>query len=414
MKNIVILGAGHAGCQLAFALRENGFQGNLTLVNGENALPYHRPPLSKGFLKNGRRDGLLLRGENAFADHGISLVVDVAREIRPASREVQLESGALLPYDHLALALGTLNRSLDIPGGDKGVVYLKSLADAETLRARLIDANTVVIIGAGFIGLEVAALAASEAKVVHVIDLADRVMARTASEEISGYFQRRHQEAGVLFHLGARIIDVVRNGSMVSGVSLSTGETIEADLVVAGLGVIPHTAMAQAAGLAVDNGIVVDEYLASNDPYISAIGDCARFPTPHASCPIRLESIQNAHDHARNLAKRLTGDAQPYTVLPWFWSDQGDDKLQIAGLPGVADQRVLRGSPEQKRFSVFSFRGGQLFAVESVNQATDHMLARKLISTGTKVSPEMVADMNVRLADLINHKGGAAHVRATV
>lgn len=402
MDKLLIVGAGHAGCQLAFALRENGYEGELTLINGEDASPYQRPPLSKEFLKNGRRDEILLRAESAFAVNRIDLQLDMAQEFDRAHQVVKLQSGRTLPYDHLVLATGTLNRRLDLHGGDEGVVYLKSLNDAETLRDRLLQAKRVAVIGAGFIGLEVAALAASHGKLVHVIDIASRLMARTASDEVSGYFQLRHQEAGVRFHLGAQIASLIRRRNVTSGVLLANGETIEADLVVAGLGVTPNTQIAESAGLAIDNGVVVNALFLTSDPSISAIGDCACFPTPYAAAHIRLESIQNANDHARSVAKRLTGHASPYTALPWFWSDQGADKLQIAGLPGVADQRILRGCPKQNKFSVFSFRGDQLFAVESVNQPADHMVARRLISTQAKVSPSLVTDMTFQIKSLIN------------
>ncbi|WP_414952205.1 NAD(P)/FAD-dependent oxidoreductase [Caballeronia eucalypticola] len=402
MEKILVVGAGHAGCQLAFALRESGHQGDVTLVNGEDAAPYHRPPLSKGFLKTGRHDEILLRGDSAFADNKIRLLPEVVREIDRARQHVLTESGRALPYDHLVLATGTLNRRLDVPGGDEGVLYLKNLDDALALRDRLAGAQRVVVIGAGFIGLEFAAFASGHKKLVHVIDIASTLMARTASEEISAYFQRRHEESGVCFRLGAKIAGLARQGYEITGVLLDDGELIDADLVVVGVGVTPNTGLAEAAGLPVDNGVVVDTFLLTADSYISAIGDCARFPTPYALTPIRLESVQNANDQARSVAKRLTGNALPYSALPWFWSDQGADKLQIAGLPGAADQRIVRGHPTQNKFSVFSLRGEQLFAVESVNRSADHMIARRLISAQTKVSTALIADGTIDIKTLLN------------
>ncbi|MFL9945835.1 FAD-dependent oxidoreductase [Paraburkholderia agricolaris] len=401
MEKVLIVGAGHAGCQLAFALRESGYQGDVTLVNGEDAAPYHRPPLSKGFLKTGRQDQLLLRGGSAFADNNIQLLPEVAREIDRARQLVLTESGRALPYDHLVLATGTLNRRLDLPGGDDGVLYLKSLGDALALRNKLATARRVAVIGAGFIGLEFAAFASGHEKIVHVIDIAPALMARTASEEISAYFQRRHEEAGVCFRLGTKIRGLARQDTEIRGVLLDDGELIDADLIVAGVGVTPNTRLAEAAGLPIDNGVMVDAHLLTADSSISAIGDCARFPTPYGLNPIRLESVQNANDQARSVAKRLTGTALPYSALPWFWSDQGVDKLQIAGLPAAADRRILRGLPAQNKFSVFSFKGEHLFAVESVNRAADHMIARRLISNRIKVSPAAIADSAIDIKSLI-------------
>lgn len=402
MEKILIVGAGHAGCQLAFALRESGHRGDVTLVNGEDAAPYHRPPLSKGFLKTGRHDEILLRGDSAFADNKIRLLPEVVQEIDRARQRVLTESGRALPYDHLVLATGTLNRRLDVPGGDEGVLYLKNLGDALALRDSLAGAQRVAVIGAGFIGLECAAFASGHKKLVHVIDIASALMARTASEEISAYFQRRHEQSGVCFRLGAKIAGLARQDNEITGVLLDDGELIDADLVVAGVGVIPNTRLAEAAGLPVDNGVMVDPHLLTADSSISAIGDCARFPTPYAPSPIRLESVQNANDQARSVAKRLTGHVLPYSALPWFWSDQGADKLQIAGLPGTADRRIVRGLPAQNKFSVFSFRGEQLFAVESVNRATDHMIARRLISAQIKVSTALIADSTIDIKTLIS------------
>jgi len=401
MDRIVILGAGHAGCQLAFALRAGGHQGALTLVNGEDALPYHRPPLSKAFLTSGWAEELLLRGESAFAESRIQLIRDTAQEIDRDRREVRMATGKPLPYDHLILATGAVNRRLQVPSGDQGVFYLKTVSDAEAIRRALPEARQVVIIGAGFIGLEFAAFAAGAGKAVHVIDLADRAMARTASHEISTYFERRHLQAGVQFRFAATISDILRKEGTVCGLRLASGEVVEADLIVAGIGVVANTELADAGGLATDDGIVVDRYLTTSDPCISAIGDCTRFPTSYASHPVRLESVQNANDQARSVARKLTGKALPYSALPWFWSDQGLDKLQIAGLTGGSDRHVVRGSPEENTFSVFSFRDDRLIAVESVNQSADHMVARRLIAAQTLLDPACAADVTFQLKTLV-------------
>lgn len=410
METIVILGAGHAGCQAAFALRENGFRGRVTLVNGEEAAPYQRPPLSKGYMKSGRCDEILLRAETAFADHDIHLVSGVAEEIDRDRQQVRLGTGDALPYDHLILAMGTVNRRVSAPAGDTGVHYLKSLRDADILRVRLPQTRRVAVIGAGFIGLEFAALAAAQGKTVEVVDIGMRVMARATSEEVSDFFRHRHQDAGVRFHLGQGVAEIFRHLGNRATLLTTAGGEIEADLVVAGIGVMPNTELAARAGLAVDNGIVVDTYLSTTDPAISAIGDCAQFPSPHAAAPIRLESVQNANDHARCVARRLTGDRRPYAAVPWFWSDQGSDKLQIAGLPGEADRQVLRGDPERNRFSVFRFRNGQLASVESVNQPAEHMVARRLIGSRSETLADHASDTAVAAKELLLHlQPGNAH-----
>jgi 3-phenylpropionate/trans-cinnamate dioxygenase ferredoxin reductase subunit len=398
MNRIVIVGAGHAGCQLAFALRDSGYQGAISLVNGEDALPYHRPPLSKGFLATGSRDQILLRAAHAFASREVCMVTDVAVEIRRERQELRMRSGAVLPYDRLVLATGTVHRRLDPSGDETGIHYLKSLADAEALRVGLARARRIAVVGAGFIGLEVTALAASRGVATCIIDAGRSLMSRTASDEVSAYFLRRHEEAGVTFRLGTRVARVLRHDGSVSGVVLTDGERLDTDLVIAGLGVTPNTELAEEAGLVVEDGIRVDAHLSTSDPSISAIGDCARFPTPYATAPVRLECIQNANDQARTLAGTLTGNRQPYAHLPWFWSDQGADKLQVVGLPGAADLRVLRGRPDDRRFSVFSFRDERLFSVESVNQPADHIAARRLIAANTPITPTMAMDPAIPLA----------------
>ncbi len=401
MDRIVIVGAGHAGCQLAFSLRACGYQGEITLVNGEDTLPYHRPPLSKAYLKTGREEELLLRGESAFAENQIQLCRNTAQDIDRTRCELRMATGRPLPYDHLVLATGTVTRRLQVPNGDQGVYYLKNVTDAQALRAALPTTKRVAVIGAGFIGLEFAAFAADAGKSVSVIDLADRVMARTASHEISAFFEKRHSQAGVRFRFSRKIVDVVRKEGTVCGLLLDGEELIEADLIVAGIGVIANSKLAEVSGLETDNGIVVDRYLTTSDSCISAIGDCTRFPTEYASHPVRLESVQNANDQARSVAEKLTGKKQPYTAVPWFWSDQGADKLQIAGLTGASDCHVMRGLPEHNKFSVFNFHEGRLVAVESVNQPADHMVARRLIAAGTRVDQALAADASFQLKTLI-------------
>jgi 3-phenylpropionate/trans-cinnamate dioxygenase ferredoxin reductase subunit len=249
-----------------------------------------------------------------------------------------------------------------------------------------------VVIGAGFIGLEFAATARIKGLEVDVIELASRVMARAVTAEVSEYFQARHGDAGIRIHLGVQATAIESDGTNVTGVSLSDGRHVPADLVVVGVGVLPNVEMAAEAGLSVASGIIVDEHLLTSDPAISAIGDCALFASHRFGGSLRLESVQNATDHARCVAARLTGDAKPYDGQPWFWSDQGDDKLQIAGLTTGYDRVVVRGDPALKAFSAFCYKSGRLVGVESVNRSGDHMFGRRLLGMNRSIEPEQATD----------------------
>lgn len=391
---VVIVGAGHAGFQLATSLRQAGFADPIHLINDEAHLPYQRPPLSKAYLKGtGGPETLMFRPQKFYADQTIDLVHDRVASVQRDQRKVLLASGKALGYGHLVFATGARNRLLDIPNANLPAVrYLRILDDSEALRGLLGEAKRVVVIGAGFIGLEFAATARIKGLEVDVLELGARVMARAVTAEISDYFQKQHAEAGVRIHLGVQATSIEADGNKVTGVSLSDGRHIPADLVVVGVGVLPNIELAADAGLAVASGIVVDEYLLTSDPHISAIGDCALSASPRFGGTLRLESVQNATDHARCVAARLTGDVKPYDGQPWFWSDQGNDKLQIAGLTTGYDQVVLRGDPAQKAFSAFCYKEGRLVGIESVNRAGDHMFGRKLLAAGGTVDAAKAAD----------------------
>jgi 3-phenylpropionate/trans-cinnamate dioxygenase ferredoxin reductase subunit len=391
---VLIVGAGHAGFQVAASLRQLGFKDRVCVINDEAHPPYQRPPLSKAYLKGtGGPDSLMFRPQKFFDDQKIELISDHAAAIDRAARKLKFASGATLDYGHLVLATGARNRLLDIPNANlPDVRYLRILDDSEDLRARIAASRRVVVIGAGFIGLEFAATARIKGLEVDVLELASRVMARAVTAEISDYFQRRHAEAGVRIHLGVMATSIEADGDKVTGVSLSDGRHIPADLIVVGVGVLPNVELAREAGLPTASGIVVNEHLLTADPDISAIGDCALFESPRFGGSLRLESVQNATDHARCVAARLTGDDKVYDGQPWFWSDQGDDKLQIAGLTTGYDQVVLRGDPAQKAFSAFCYRAGQLVGIESVNRAGDHMFGRRFLPMDRKLAPEKAAD----------------------
>ncbi|HTB04634.1 MAG TPA: FAD-dependent oxidoreductase [Bradyrhizobium sp.] len=391
---VVIAGAGHAGFQLAASLRQHGFAERICLINDEPHLPYQRPPLSKAYLKGeGRPDSLMFRPDKFYRDQNIELIADRAAFIDRAAQKLVLASGAFLDYGHLVLATGARNRLLDIPNANLvDVRYLRILDESEALRRRMELSRHVVVIGAGFIGLEFAATARIKGLEVDVIELGPRVMARAVTAEISEYFQARHAAAGIRIHLGVQATAIENDGDDVTGVSLSDGQHVPADLVVVGVGVLPNVELAAEAGLPVASGIIVDEQLLTQDPNISAIGDCALFDSPRFGGSLRLESVQNATDHARCVAARLTGNAKPYDGQPWFWSDQADDKLQIAGLTTGYDRVVVRGDPAQRAFSAFCYKGAQLVGIESVNRAADHVFGRKILGTAKSIAPEQAAD----------------------
>ena len=309
-----------------------------------------------------------------------------------------LTSGAFLDYGHLVLATGARNRLLDLPNANLAdVKYLRILDESEALRQRIGIARHVAVIGAGFIGLEFAATARAKGLEVDVIELGSRVMARAVTAEISDYFQTRHTSAGIRIHLGVQATSIESAGEKVAGVSLSDGRHIPADLVVVGVGVLPNVELAAEAALPVASGIIVNEHLLTADPDISAIGDCALFASPRFGGSLRLESVQNATDQARCVAARLTGDAKAYDGLPWFWSDQGDDKLQIAGLTTGYDQVVVRGDREARSFSAFCYKQGQLVGIESVNRAADHVFGRKILGLNRSIEAEKAADLGFDL-----------------
>ena len=393
-RPVVIVGAGHAGFQLASSLRQAGYAEPIFLLNDEPHLPYQRPPLSKAYLKGGGApDSLMFRPDKFYRDQNIELIADRAASIDRPARRLSLASGASLEYEHLVLATGARNRLLDLPNANlEDVLYLRTLDESEVLRQRLASRRHVVVIGAGFIGLEFAATARAKGLEVDVVELGARVMARAVTAEISEFFQRRHAEAGIRIHFGVQVTSIESDGARVAGLSLSDGRHIAADLVVVGVGVLPNVELAGAAGLPVASGIIVGEHLLTSDPHISAVGDCALYASERFGGSLRLESVQNATDHARCVAARLTGNIKAYDGLPWFWSDQGPDKLQIAGLTTGYDRVAVRGDRAQGAFSAFCYKADRLVGIESVNRAGDHMFGRRLLAANGSITPEQAMD----------------------
>lgn len=380
--DIVIVGGGQAGFQLALSLRQEKYEGGITIVDEDEPLPYQRPPLSKAYMLGDMPAALLpFRPAKFYADQRISIVHDRADAIDRHNRRLLLANGAALPYGVLVLATGARRRTLPVEGATLPAVFgLSTRADADALGEALAGTRRVAIVGAGFVGLEFASVARAKGLEITVVDAADRVMARAVSPEMSAFFEAMHRSAGVEFLLNDGIRRFSAGLQDKISVELSSGAAVPADIVLSSVGVVPNTELAQAAGLAVDNGIVVDAGFATNDPSIFSIGDCASFPS--GGRMLRLESVQNATDHARCLASTLAGRSRSYDAVPWFWSDQGAVKLQIAGLSHGSDERVVAGDPQRAAFSVYCFREGVLVAVESVGQVAEHIAARKALASG--------------------------------
>ncbi len=399
----IIVGTGQAGFQTAASLRAEGYLEPITLIGEEPHIPYQRPPLSKGFLLGKQdADSIELRPAAFYNDHQIVLLAgERVRAIARGRRLVEIESGGQLSYDSLVLATGARNRILPVEGSElEGVLYLRSLAEAILIKKHLEIAQRVVVIGGGFIGLELAAVASQFGKNVTVVEALPRLMSRVVAPIISDFFREVHAGHGVKIHCGKTATHILGEKGKVRGVRLADGEEIPADLVLIGIGIIPNTDLAAGAGLPVSNGICVNEFLLTPDLGIFAIGDCAEYPNAFAGCRVRLESVQNAADQAQCVAAAIAGRPASYNALPWFWTDQFDIKLQMAGISAGHDRVVIRGSPEARKFSVFYFKGERLIAIDSINRPVDHMMGRKLIAAGAPVTPELAADENADLKKL--------------
>lgn len=387
--SVVIIGGGQAGLQVADTLRTEGYEGTIDVIAEESGLPYQRPPLSKDYLAPGKEAAPLpLRGASFFTNKSVTLHEGVqALAVDRAERKVRTTEGSL-DYDHLVFATGARNRILNCPGASlPGIHGLKTLTDAEALHAALPTARNIVIIGAGFIGLEFAAAARAHGCNVAVLEFAPRPMGRALTPVMGEWFAATHRSQGVDLRLGEGIDRFETGADGRVGAAVSTiGASYPADLVLVGIGVEPNDTLASEAGLETSNGIVVDETLRTADPAVLAIGDCASFPSAHGQARLRLESVQNATDQARHAARIILGAESPYTELPWFWSTQGPYRLQMAGLARPDDDMLVLGDQGASKFSVLCFRDGILAAVESVNMAADHMATRKLLAAGTAIT----------------------------
>jgi len=399
-EKIVIVGAGQAGAQAVQSLRSEGFTGPITMIGDEAYAPYQRPPLSKAYLLGSfERARLFLKADTYYAEAGCELILNAsAKAIHRAERTVELSDGRKLPYDKLLLATGARVRRLRCPGADlPGVHYLKTIADVDGLQEAFLAGKRIAIVGGGYIGLEVAAVGAKRGLDVTVFEAMDRLMARAVSPQLSAFYTAEHEKAGVKLKLKTGVEAIEGNGKVEA--VIAGGERHPCDIVLVGIGVIPCDELAVHAGLASEDGIVVDQNARTGDPHIWSAGDCTRHVGREGHY-IRLECVQNAIDQAKHAALAMVGKPKTYSEVPWFWSDQYDLKLQIAGLARPTDRLVLRGDPATRKFAVFHLRDGAVAAVEAVNAAPEYMIGKKLVAEGKKVAPEILADTSIPMKQM--------------
>jgi len=402
-NGIVIVGGGHAGSQIAASLRADGYDGPLTLVTAEKDVPYQRPPLSKAFLKDPKHDLLPLRPESFYVKNNVDLRLGTeATAIDRRHGVVRLADGASVPFDRVALAIGSRPRLPPIAGIElDGVLTLRHADDARRLRDRLHAATNVVVVGGGFIGLEIAATARLLGKTVTVLEAADRLMGRVVAPEISRHFLVLHAGWGSDVRLGTPVGAILGEGGRVVAVTTATGAGIPADIAVIGIGVVPNVELGAAAGIEIENGLRVNDFMETSALEILAAGDVASFDHWELNRRIRLESVQNAVDQGKIVAATLLGRREVYRAVPWFWSDQGNVKLQMVGLSGDATRSFTRGRAESGSFSVFHYAGDRLVAIDSVNRPADHVLGRRMIGAGVSPAPELVSDESADLKALV-------------
>jgi 3-phenylpropionate/trans-cinnamate dioxygenase ferredoxin reductase subunit len=398
---IVVAGGGHAAAQAVDSLRRDGYAGRLVMVCGEPTLPYQRPPLSKKFLAGELElDRLPIRHAAYYESIRCELMLgNPVVGIDSAARKLKLSDGGSLGYDKLVLAIGGHARPLPVPGANlAGVHVLRTMADVQAIRARLLPGVRVAVVGAGYIGLECAATFRKLGHDVTVIEMMDRVMNRVVAPEMSGFYQLEHAAHGVNV-LTERRVQAFLGEDRVHAVECSDGTQVPADLVIVGIGLVPNCALAESAGIRCEDGIAVDEHCRTSDPDIYAIGDCCSHPSPRYGRRIRLESVDNAFEQAKSAAANICGKAVPHDKTPWFWSDQYELKLQIVGLSQHYDRVVLRGDPATRSFSCCYLRDGELIALDAVNHAKDFMAARKLIAERARPDPAKLADDRIALRD---------------
>jgi 3-phenylpropionate/trans-cinnamate dioxygenase ferredoxin reductase subunit len=404
---VVIVGAGFAAGECAMKLRQAGYARPVTMLGAERCLPYHRPPLSKAYLSGAvTEDALLPRPDAAYAAAKIGFAGEtVVERIDRAAKTIRTSLGTTMPYDRLVLATGGHARRLTCAGaGLAGVLSLRTLDDVTAIRARMVAGRRLVIIGGGYIGLEVAAVAIKMGLAVTVVEAAPRVLVRVAGAEISAFYERVHREAGVTILTGqgvAALAPAEAAPDHVGGVVLADGYTLPADFVIAGVGLVPNDGLARDCGLPVDNGIWIDEYCRTEDPAVLAIGDCSNHHSTFLGRRVRLESVPNAIEQARVAAATITGTLSPYAAIPWFWSDQYDLKLQAVGLSDGHDRVVLRGSMAARSFLVFYLRQGVVISADAVNKPGEFLVAKRLVQARARADVAILADPGRALKDAL-------------
>lgn len=405
-QTCIIIGASHAGTSLALQLRREGWEGAIKLIGAESELPYHRPPLSKDYLAGDKElDAMRLRPAKAFEDNNVELLLgNSVLGFDPEAHTVQLSGGQSLAYDKLALCVGASVRKLSLGSDLENVFYLRTCADAALLREQLQPGRKAVVVGAGYIGLEAAAVMRQLDMDVTVIEFADRILSRVTSAAVSDYMQAVHESHGVKFRLNSRVLSL-RGERSVEAVNCSQGDPIPADVVVLGVGIVPNTKLAETAGLIVDDGIQVDQYAQTSAADVFAAGDCTIHPSQLYRRPLRLESVQNANDQSRIAAANICGKETSYDAVPWFWSDQYDLKMQTAGLHNGHDQLVFRGDPKSagsEGFAVFYLLEGKLLAVDCINRPKEFMATKQLLAKQLTPDLTVLADESVAPADWLN------------
>ena len=402
MTTTIIAGAGHAGGQTAISLRQAGYEGRIVVCGDEPVPPYQRPPLSKKYLSGELAlERVFLRPESFYATHDIELRLGSAvRELDPGRRSVVVEGGESLEYTDLVIATGSRPRRLDLPGADLGnVFYLRSLEDADSIGKELVAGRRLVVVGGGYIGLEIASTARGLGLEVCVVEAADRILGRVTAPEMSAYYARAHRARGVDVRLATGIVSFEGDGT-VSGVRCA-GATIPADVVVIGIGIVPDETLAASAGIPCDDGIVVDERCATAADNVYAVGDCTRHPNPILGRRLRLESVQNALEQARTAATNIAGTPAKYEQVPWFWSDQFDLKLQMVGMSQGYDSIVQRGSMDADDFAMFYLKDGVLIAVDAVNRPREFMACRQLVPQRPSIDPVKLADESIPMKEMV-------------
>jgi 3-phenylpropionate/trans-cinnamate dioxygenase ferredoxin reductase subunit len=398
-QTIVIIGAGQAGGEVATTLRQQKFAGRILLIGDEPQPPYKRPPLSKAFLAGATPREQLYVVPPAILERAEIEFVGGARvtQIDRVGRVVHSADGRTFGYDKLVIATGGRAKRLNAPGSEKPNIFtLRTIADVVSIRRRFLPGNRLVVIGGGFIGLEIAAVAIKLGLEVTVLESQPRVLARVTAPQLSGFFEDLHRSYGVKIRVNATAQSFIGDPEA-AHIILDDGTTIAADLVVVGVGLIPNVELAEDAGLHVDNGIVVDEFARTSDPNILAAGDCTNHPSKFAGRLLRLESVQNAVEQGRHAAVTLIGTPKPYETIPWFWSDQYDIKFQMTGLIDGCDQLVLRGNSNERSFSAFYLRAGRIIAVHSVNRPQDFLIGKRLVASHINVPTEQLANETIPL-----------------